>query len=129
VAVENFLRIQKDVGIGPHNLYRHLMSDLVCDIGQQDVVISDNRVTCAGVSDTPAKFVGVFGATTRHNLSVTGSDVVLELRGVSIVSDSPVSLVGSTVQVVYMGSNSVTSNSSLGVLCGGRSNISFFGGD
>jgi hypothetical protein len=101
------------------------MERVFCDIAQQNVMILRNKVTCSHQSNRSVGVVWIQGTTTRNNVSVTDSRVSIEFDGVSIGSIQPLQVLMSTVEVTFSGKNDLRSSGSAGVLCAGRSNVTF----
>jgi hypothetical protein len=105
-------------------------AEFTCDIGEGDVIVQGDLLTCDGVSQSPASRVAITGASISYQISITDStDLEIILRNVSIPSPQPFIVSGSRVGIAFEGSNTINAVDwpSAGISCRMSSSLVFTG--
>lgn len=76
-----------------------------CNISLENVSIVNDKVTCDSQTETSSGFIAVRGNTTSNGISVSNSNIVVQLEEVSIQSQSPFTSVSSMVWILFAGEN------------------------
>lgn len=110
------------------------MSVQTCNVENGPITITNGHLTCHSISDQPVSKVIIMGSKhlgAEPAISITSSNVTIELQDVNIKADAPFTSDHSNITLISSGTNRVqaTQSGQAGIGCDGHSNITFMAVD
>jgi hypothetical protein len=100
---------------------------MLCDVALGNIEVSGNLVTCNQQDPTPSEYISISGTATANSVSITSSNIVIELLNATISNTAPFVSQSSTVSVIFSGTNILTASRGSGIECAQGSNVTFSG--